>query len=770
MDNKFKPYVSPETNMLEFTGRAIVIGLVMAVVLGAANAYLGLKAGMTIAATYPAAVIGMALLRLYKNKGTILEENIARTIGSIGESVAAGAIFTLPAFIISGSWKDFSGQNYWIAFAILLLGGLFGVLFVTVLRRVMVEDHDLPFPESVAASEIHKAGREGGQGAIVLLQAMGIGAVIQALKSFKVFAETWEKFIPFSPSGVELALKDGVPKHAVNGTGGILASSPGVSPSFMGVGFIIGPVLASLNFSGGLLAWGLFVPLIMWLLGPQLADYITASGGNPSSDMGTMAFQVWKFIVRPIAIGGMLVSAVYTLYNMRNNLIVGLQRAIRDISKISGDSKEKVRTEEDINFKQVLGMLIVASCATGYIFYLFTHNPIHAIAATVMMFVLGFFFAAVSGYLVGLIGSSNNPISGLTIATIVIVASIMTWCFKAQGSEGVMAVLGVAAVVCVTAAVAGEMFQDLKVGHILGGTPYRMQWGDIMGIIPSAFAMVFVIGALQTSDINYALNNHLDPSLYGLGGKNLAAPQAGLMAMLAQGIVGGNMTWGLIIIGAFMGIAFILIKVKSPMLVSVGMYLPFETTAAIFLGGIVKWIVDLWLNKQQITDKIKEKVENTGVLTASGLIAGEALMGLFFAFYGLTGKAIPAVFATPSFIPSIVVLGIIGFVLAIYPINDVKKILASKDNSKKEDKSSDTEETKEKKSKSKKESSKKSVEEDEDAEEEVIDFEKEDEDKEKKSSEKVELDKESKKDKHEEESKSSDEPVKKSKKKKKSKR
>ena len=391
-----------------------------------------------------------------------------------------------------------------------------------------------------------------------------------------------------------------------------------------------------------------------------------------------------------------------------------------------------------------------------------------SIAATVMMFVLGFFFAAVSGYLVGLIGSSNNPISGLTIATIVIVASIMTWCFKAQGSEGVMAVLGVAAVVCVTAAVAGEMFQDLKVGHILGGTPHRMQWGDIMGIIPSALAMVFVIGALQTSDINYAINNHLDPSLYGLGGKNLAAPQAGLMAMLAQGIVGGNMTWGLTIIGAFMGIAFILIKVKSPMLVSVGMYLPFETTAAIFLGGIVKWIVDLWLNKQQITDKMKEKVENTGVLTASGLIAGEALMGLFFAFYGLTGKAIPAVFEHPSFIPSIVVLGIIGFVLAIYPINDVKKMLASIGSDKKEDKSSDTEETKEKKSKSKKESSKKSVEEDEDDEEEVIDFEKEEE--EKKSSKKVELDKESKKDKHEEESKSSDEPSKKSKKKKKSKK
>ena len=725
MDNKFKPYVSPETNMLEFTPRAIIIGLFMAVILGAANAYLGLKAGMTIAATYPAAVIGMAILRILPGKkGTILEENIARTIGSIGESVAAGAIFTLPAFIISSSWKDFDGVNFWISSAILILGGLFGVLFVTVLRRVMVEDHDLPFPESVAASEIHKAGREGGGGATVLLQAMGIGAFIQMLKSFKVFAETWETFIPFSKSSVSLALKDGVPTHTVNATGGILASTPGVNPSFMGVGFIIGPVLASLNFSGGLLAWGLFVPLIMWLLGPQLNDYILASGGNPSSDMGVMAFQVWKVIVRPIAIGGMLVSAVYTLYNMRNSLITGLVRAVNDLKKVSSsEAKNKIRTEEDINFGIVLVILIVASILTGCIFFYFTQNILQALATTLMMFILGFFFAAVSGYLVGLIGSSNNPISGLTIATIVIVASVMTFALGANGREGVMAVLGVAAVVCVTAAVAGEMFQDLKVGHILGGTPHRMQWGDIMGIIPSAIAMVLVIGALQTSDINYANNAGLDPSLYGLGGKNLAAPQAGLMAMLAQGIVGGNMTWGLIIIGAFMGIAFILVKVKSPMLVSVGMYLPFETTAAIFLGGLVKWGVDLWINKQKITDKMKEKVENTGVLTASGLIAGEALMGLCFAFYGLTGKAVPAVFAHPSFWPSIFVLGAIGFVLAKYPINDVKKFLASKDDG---DKSSEEIEDTE-----------------DDNDEEAIDLEKEDEEKaEKKSSKKVELEKE----------------------------
>lgn len=681
MDNKFKPYVSASSNMAEFTVKAVVIGLVMSVVLGAANAYLGLRAGMTIAATYPAAVIGMAVLRLWKgkSKGTILEENIARTIGSIGESVAAGAIFTLPAFIISGLWKDFGGFNYWICSLILLLGGFMGVLFVTVLRRVMVGDHELPFPESVAASEIHKAGQKGGGGAAILVNAMGIGALIQMLVKFKVVAEEWSHYFAFPKSSVKLALNDKV-GHEVVGTGGIFASSPGVSPAYMGVGFIIGPTLACLNFSGGILAWGLFVPLLMWLLGPHLADFLNACGAGPdhSKDMGVLAVQVWKFIVRPVAIGGMLVSAAFTLYNMRNNLITGIRRAVNDIVKAAGAKGTEIRTEKDLDFRLVTIAIIIASLAIGGIYYYFTQVLWHALLATVMMLILGFFFSAVSGYLVGLIGSSNNPISGLTIATIVIVAGVMAWVCKVQGDEGVLAVLGVAAVVCVTAAVAGEMFQDLKVGHILGGTPFRMQIGDLIGIIPAAFVMAGVLGAMHQSDLTMAKSAGLDPHLYGFGGKTYPAPQAGLMAMLAQGIVGGNMTWGLIIIGVIMGIAFILLKVKSPMLVSVGMYLPFETTAAIFLGGIVKWGVDLWISKKELSEKAKESVENTGVLTASGLIAGEALMGLFFAFYGLTGNQPPHMFENPSFLGSIVVIGLIGAALAFFPIQDVKAILAGK--------------------------------------------------------------------------------------------
>ncbi len=669
MEKGYKPYVPASSNMTEFTIRAIVIGLIMSVVLGAANAYLGLKAGMTIAATYPAAVIGMALLRLWKgkNKGSILEENIARTIGSIGESVAAGAIFTLPAFIISGLWKDLlSPEHYMICVSILLVGGLMGIMFVTILRRAMVDDHDLPFPESVAASEIHKAGQSGVGGAGILLQAMGIGALIKILGEAKLYAASWERFFPFQPSSVKLALNS--QENPVHGTGGIFVTTPGVSPAYMGVGYIIGPVLACLNFSGGLLAWGLFVPLVMWLLGPDLSAFIVRAGGTEAADMGHMATQIWKLIVRPIAIGGMLVSAIYTLYNMRASLVTGLKRAVTDIQKAAGTKSTDDRTEQDLNFKLVLALLALAFVGTVIIYHFFITNILTAIIVAIVMIIVGFLFAAVSGYLVGLIGSSNNPISGLTIATVVIAALLMVL-LKAHGDKGVAAVLGVAAVICVSAAVAGEMLQDLKVGHILGGTPWRMQFGDIIGIIPSAFVMVLVLALMHQGDLN--------AGGAGLGGKTYTAPQAGLMAMLARGIVGGDMTWGLIIIGMIMGVAFILIKVKSPMLVSVGMYLPFETTAAIFIGGMVKWVVDFIIERKGASAKIKEAAENTGVLVASGLIAGEALIGLGFAALNVVNVKMFEIFQSPNFGVSILVILLVAYALAVYPIKNVSELLAA---------------------------------------------------------------------------------------------
>lgn len=655
---RFVPFVSPETNMAEFTIRALVIGLIMSVVLGAANAYLGLKAGMTIAATYPAAVIGMAVLRIFK--GSILEENFARTVGSIGESVAAGAIFTIPAFMIAGVWQEFwSLQHYLEATAIMFVGGVVGILFVTILRRVMVEDRELPFPESVAASEIHKAGRSGKSGAKFLFWAMGLGALIQILKQVQFFAASWEKFIYFAKQ--KLTFSSGA---SVEASGGALLSTPGVSPAYMGVGYIIGPNLAALNFSGGLLAWGLFVPLLLYFLGPDLLASLQANGVTEVTDetwIG-LANQVWRSIVRPIAIGGMLMSAAFTLYRMRKSLGAGLSRAVGDVKKAAaGSSHEEIRTEKDLPFKWVFIGIIFASVGTFIIYNYFSGDFVAALVATLVMIVAGFFFAAVSGYLVGLIGSSNNPISGLTISTLIIAAILMV-ALGVKGMPGIAAVLGVAAVICVAAAVAGEMLQDLKVGHILGGTPWKMQVGDLFGILLSSAVMFFPLLILHQGDINTGGT--------GLGGKAYPAPQASLMAILAKGIVGGDMAWPLIIVGILMAIGFILLKVKSPMLVCVGMYLPLETSFAIFIGGLIKGILDKVSEKRKLNDAQKARVENNGVLLASGLIAGEALVGLLFAFFAVVEVQTPRIFEAPSFLVSLLVFVVVAYVLISTPLKN----------------------------------------------------------------------------------------------------
>jgi putative OPT family oligopeptide transporter len=656
-EKKFIPYVSAESNMAEFTLRALIIGLIMSVVLGAANAYLGLKAGMTIAATYPAAVIGMALLRIVK--GSILEENFARTVGSIGESVAAGAIFTLPAFLIAGVWTEFfTWTHYFEATAIMFVGGVVGILFVTILRRVMVEDKELPFPESVAASEIHKAGRGGQSGAIFLFGAMALGALIQVLKQLHFFAEKWETFIAFAQK--KIAIGTG----SVDASGGAIISTPGVSPAYMGVGYIIGPQLASLNFAGGLLAWGLFVPMLLYFLGPELVASLQANGTTEITEetwigIGT---QVWRNIVRPIAIGGMLMSAAYTLFRMRKSLGAGLSRAIGDVKKAaSGSVTAESRTDKDMNFKWVFIGLFVASIFTFIIYNYFAQDILAAIVATVVMIIAGFFFSAVSGYLVGLIGSSNNPISGLTISTLIIAALLMV-ILGVKGMPGVAAVLGVAAVICVAAAVAGEMLQDLKVGHILGGTPWKMQVGDLFGVLVSSAVMFFPLLILHEGDIKSGGT--------GLGGAAYPAPQASLMAILAKGIVGGDMAWPLIIVGVIMAIGFILVKVKSPMLVCVGMYLPLETTFAIFIGGVIKGILEKISERKKMNEAQKARIENNGVLLASGLIAGEALIGLIFALFAVIEWQTPSVFQNPSFIVSSIVFLVVGYLLVKTPLSN----------------------------------------------------------------------------------------------------
>lgn len=622
-DKAHKPYVPDDSTMSEFTLRALLLGLVMCVILGAANAYLGLRAGMTIAATYPAAVIGMAVLRMMK--GSLLEENFARTVGSIGESVAAGAIFTIPAFVILQIWtfKRFDLTEYLTASALMIVGGILGVLFVTVLRRVMVEDQSLPYPESVAAAEIHKAGQRGADAAIRLFSAMGVGAVVKLLGDAGVFSasNTFTLAVGrLKESFVRLGLKSDAPTIAAGGA--TTFQAPGVSPAYLGVGYIIGPELGSLNFAGGLMSWGLFVPLLVFFLGPQLAPAYTGADG--SIGWAAMAGHLWRFVVRPIAVGGMLVGASFTLFRMRKNLASGIKRGIADLQKSAAAKAATERTERDLSFKTVLAGIGVVFVLMIALYLYFTKVLPGAFFAAIVMLVTGFFFAAVSGNLVGLIGSSNNPISGLTLATTIVAALTMV-IVGVKGMEGVAAVLGVAAVVCVSSAVAGEMLQDLKVGHILGGTPWKMQVGDLIGVVVAGLALFFPLYLLHTSDL--AAN----PTTGGFGGPSLSAPQAGLMASISQGIVGGEMAWPLVVAGIGMGIALILVRVKSPMLFSVGMYLPLETTFAIFVGGLVRGFVDRQAEKRGLNAAQKARVENAGVLTASGLIAGEALMGLAIA-------------------------------------------------------------------------------------------------------------------------------------------
>lgn len=671
-DKKFVPFVPSESNMVEMTLRALILGLIMAVVLGAANAYLGLKAGMTIAATYPAAVIGMAILKIFR--GTILEENFARTVGSIGESVAAGAIFTLPAFFIANIWDPFfTTSNYITASFILMFGGILGIMFVALLRRVMVEDRELPFPESVAASEIHKTGRQGGTGSKFLFNAMGLGAFVKALVEFKIISGLWEKFIAFS--------KQTITGTSFSGQGGILLSSPGISPAYMGVGYIIGPKLAALNFSGGIIAWGLLTPIIYYFISPylNLSEWINflvnSKGLSPelaAERVNNPIFQmteIWKFVVRPIAIGGMLVGAGYTLFRMRKSLIAGIVRSINDVKKAaSGEIVSTERTEKDIPFNWIMvGIALVAIATFLITYFIFNTSFLVAFVASTLMIILAFFFAAVSGYLVGIMGSSNNPISGLTLTALVVTALVLVGLGVTADTGGVAAVLGVAAIVCVSAAVAGEMLQDLKAGHILGGTPWKMQVGDIIGVILSASVMFFVLSFLNDGDIAKGLKEGYEG---GFGSKSLSAPQASLMAILSQGIVGGQMAWPLIIVGMLMGFGFILMQVKSPMLVSVGMYLPLETTFAIFVGGLIKGIVEKINEARKFNDYQKARIENVGVLLASGLIAGEALMGLIFAAFAAFNIFMPSILENSPFILSLLVLGVIGWVLVNYPIKN----------------------------------------------------------------------------------------------------
>ena len=654
MSGNFKPYVPPENEMKELSFKAVSLGVILAMILGSANAYLGLKAGMTVAATFPAAVIAMAVLRVFK--GNVLEENIARTTASVGEALAAGAISTIPAFVLSGVWTEF---NYWESTVLMLVGGILGVLLITILRKTLVEDKSLPFPESQACTEIVKAGQGGKTGAKYVLWTLLLGSVIEIFKNpngITVIKDSVKGFWQMGTSKIALLNSTGGIITTIKQKGGFFLQSPSASPAFLGVGYIIGFRLSAITFSGGVFGWVFLMPIVLFLMYNNVFDF--AVHGSNWLQISKAAYDA---TVKPIAVGGMLVGAFYTLFKMRKSLIQGIGKGFKDIKAAKSENSENVpRTEKDLPFGMVLLAVGIIFLAMIGVYTYFTDSLSISILTAIVMAIAAFVFAAVAGYLVGIIGSSSNPISGLTLSTLLIAAVLMVL-VGLTGNHGIAATLAVASVVCVVAGVAGDMMQDLKVGQLLGGTPWTMEVGEMIGVVFASMIMILPIMLLHNAN--------------GIGSDALPAPQAGLMAMISKGIVGGEMAWPLVIAGMFFAVALIMLDAPSPMLIAVGMYLPFNTTFAIFIGGTLKYIVDKIIEKKGASEEEKENANNIGLLLASGLVAGEALVGIILAGFVGAGINLKAVFGLPADFDGYWTLGIIvflilGYVLIKYPYKE----------------------------------------------------------------------------------------------------
>jgi putative OPT family oligopeptide transporter len=618
MKEQPKPYVPATDSPPELTVKAVGLGVVLAAVMGAANAYLALKAGQTVSATFPAAILALAAFRLPFFRGNVLEQNIARSAGTVGEAMAAGAIFTIPAFLlvqVQGQrlWTSF---DYWQTVIILMIGGLLGVLFITLLRRTLAVEADLPFPESRACAAIVKAGQGGQTGARYVFGAMGLGILIQVLKDsagLRLFRESLEFFRALPASVVRHFDSSRAPLGNVQHGGAVAFATPSISPALIGVGYIIGFRLSAITFSGGVLAWLVFIPLAVFV-DPALPAQLHAAGGAPP-ETSEVIFSVWYNIVRPVAVGAMLVGSANTMWGMRASIASAFRGAFR---KSHGD-RAPARVDQDIDSHGILIGIAALTIPMVWLYWRFTGHLGSAVVAGLVMLVLGFLLSAVGGYLVGLVGGSNQPVSGLTLSALVLAALLMV-AFGVTGLSGVGAVLGVAAVVCCAICLSGSLIQDLKVGHLLGGTPRKMEWAEIIATVTTAVVLVFPMMWLHAANIKQGG--------IGIGDRALSAPQAGLMAQLAQGIVGGEMPWGLILFGMCLALALLLMRAPSVTLIAVGMYLPFETTGAIFVGGCLKALADLLAARRGIAG---EDFDNFGSLVASGLIAGESLTGVLFA-------------------------------------------------------------------------------------------------------------------------------------------
>lgn len=587
--NNFKPYIPAEKVTAELTFTSIFVGMILAVVFGAANAYLGLKVGMTVSASIPSAVIAMGIIRMILRKNSALEVNMVQTIGSSGESLAAGAIFTLPALFIWASEGTMGKPSVQEITLIAIIGGLLGIFFMVPLRNALiVKEHSiLPYPEGTACAEVILAGEKGGSRATTVFAGMGFAALFKfIIDGLKVVADE----VMFT----------------VKGFAGAIGTQ--IYPAVMSVGYICGPKISAVLFSGGILGWLVLIPLIVFFGGNNVISPGTESIANIYAGGGAAA--IWSSYIKYIGAGALIAGGLISLVKSLPLIVSTFSQAIKGISFKS--KNDVVRTEKDMNFLFVILGVIVLTIVIWVVDII----PVNLVGAIIIV-VFGFFFATVSSRMVGLVGSSNNPVSGMTIAT-VLVATVILRATGLVGPKGMSSAIAIASIVCIVTAIAGDTSQDLKTGFLLGATPVKQQIGEIFGVLSSGLA---IGGTLYLLDM-----------AWGFGSAGLDAPQASMMKMIIEGVMDGNLPWALIISGAFIAIVVEILKV--PVLpFAIGLYLPVHLTACIMVGGLVRLVFD----KMKCEKEKKEAIINDGVLFCSGMIAGEGLVGILLAIVAIFG-------------------------------------------------------------------------------------------------------------------------------------
>lgn len=585
----FKPYISADRTLHEMTPLSIIVGIILAIVFGAANAYLGLRVGMTVSASIPAAVLGMGVYRLCRKKDTILESNMVQTIGSAGESLAAGAIFTMPALFLWAQEEGTKMPGIMEIALIALIGGLLGICFMVPLRKALIvkEHGTLPYPEGTACAEVLLAGEKGGANASVVFLGMGIAALF--------------KFIVDGLKVVSSAVTVTVQK--IHGE-----ISAQVYPALVSVGYICGFKIASYMFAGGILGWLVLIPMI-YLFGADTTLFPASVSVHELWEQAG-ASGIWSSYIRYIGAGAVATGGIVSLIKSLPLIVRTFADAMKGL-KGSGKPANELRTEKDLKMSVVLIMLailIVAIAVTPII-------PIDVIGAIVIV-IFGFFFATVSSRMVGLVGSSNNPVSGMAIATL-LATTVLLKATGHTGMSGMTAAIAIGSVICIVAAMAGDMSQDLKTGYILGATPVKQQYGEMIGTVVSAVTIGFVL---------YLLN-----AAWGFGTPELSAPQATLMKMIVEGVMGGNLPWTLVFIGVF--IALVVELLGIPVLpFAIGLYLPIELSSCIMIGGVLRWALE---KKKYKSGEQKESAISNGVLCCSGMIAGEGLIGILLAVFAV---------------------------------------------------------------------------------------------------------------------------------------